>query len=436
MKNKILSKSEFFLCCDWLQMHVKARPDFMEEESRFYTVKRTGQSRVFGNIYEIRDIVLNKPVATYCTDAREFIMAKNHGVIKVANWVMYSFPNMREWVETFFQRMQMQFIGFTRLDIAFDFQNFDNCEVQNFIHDVMSGKLRKVENKPTKVGTFSKPCDQIGMRYETITWGSRSSAISCKLYNKTEEQKENLKPWIKGQHTNTFKNNKDVWRLEFGITSMNAFLKGSDLKMPKKNDTVFYEVQGTDKDGNETTEQKKGKFIHQIKFTGQAEYLVMNEDGEKIKINHFSGWAMEYDNLEILDLCNLYGMFVGLFEKYFRFKKVDKTKIKIQGIKLRTTRLKDVKLFEFEMTEEKLKIIRKNPLLKQSTRSTKIFLKKMDDFNKEFRLFDENFDYTAKELIGKIIDAHDLHEWAKDKALDYFDKEKQYLKNVDEFLNI
>ena len=59
----------------------------------------------------------------------------------------------------------------------------------------------------------------------------------------------------------------------------------------------------------------------------------------------------------------------------------------------------------------------------------------MDTFNREFRLFDENFAWTAKELLSKIIDAHDLHDWANDKGIEYEGAEN-YINNVYEYAQI
>jgi len=355
----------FAISCDWLQIHVKHADNFLERENPYYNFRRTGQSKIFRDIYEVKDTALGIVIAHYCTGANECIMPEHEGVLKFENKILYVHGDeLQEYVEKFLYRLRFRFIGVTRFDIAFDFETFFlNLDPQKFIRKFVSNKIIKL--KDSQWGTIAKQRNN-EHEFETIHFGSKSSNVNAKLYNKTRELANNFKPHIDSLHRDHFDMKKDIWRLEFSLFSMNAFFKneGKDFK---------------------------------------------------------------FHSLEILKLSNMYGMFIGLFKKYFRFKYYKKDE--------RKTRMKEVELWVFDLSFTELRKIAQNPLIKLSTRSEKIFIKKLDTLNKEFRLFDENFDFTAKEMISKIIEMHDLGEWAHGKGIEYAGQEN-YMNNIFEFKKI
>ena len=299
----------------------------------------------------------------YCWDANKNIMAESEGILKFDNKQLYIHDNLKEYVSRFIDKLKFRFIGVTRFDIAFDFQKFYmDFDPQWFIRKFVQNKIIKVQAQ--KFGTFATTKNNVHV-YETLNFGSKHSNINCKLYNKTEEQKFNRKPWIIRQHQEQFKDQtKDVWRLEFSLYSMTAFLKseGKDFK---------------------------------------------------------------FHSLDILDLPNMYGIFMGLFKKYFRFKKYDKNQ-------KRLNRMEDMVLWIFDLESLKFDLIKVNPMIRKSSRSERIFIKKLDMLNKEIREFDDNFDFTAKEFISKIINMHSLEEWANDNNISY-DGHEDYIDNIYEF---
>ena len=90
--------------------------------------------------------------------------------------------------------------------------------------------------------------------FQSLYIGSKKSDIQVKMYNKTEELKTTLKPWIKKLHDQQFGNTSPVWRLEFSLYSL-------------------------------------------------AKAQLIDTKGE----------AIEYNSLEVLQTKNLYGLFQGLF---------------------------------------------------------------------------------------------------------------------------
>lgn len=359
--------NKFILACDWLQLHVKHREDFLDF-SPYFRFKRTGQSKVFKDIYEIMDLSGNF-IATYCTKAQECIMPESEGVLKIENKQLYIHENLKDWVKDTLHKLGFKFIGITRFDIAFDFQKFYmDMEPKQVITNYVTGKyLRTVHRKSKfKAGVyFEQKGTEIDM--QTLSMGSKHSNIHTKMYNKTEELRGNLKPWIKQGHNDYFDNDCDVWRLEFSLFSMTAFFKGE-------------------------------------------------------------GKDFNFHSLEVLDLVNMYGIFIGLFKKYFRFKN--------NKGEARLTRMKDVVLWHFDLSFTELKKIALNPVVRESSRSERIFIKKLDTLNKGLREFDESFDWTAKDMIGKIINLYQLGEWAKDQGIDFDTSQDQYVNNISEFQKI
>ena len=386
--------SHFAINCDWLQVHVKHSAKLLEEQNRWYRVEKKGQSKVFRTIYEVTCILTNKVIGNYCTDASECIMLPNEGIFKFENSQLYSHENLRGFVELFLDRMNFKFIGITRFDIAFDFQCFANgLKPGEFINKYMSKEIVYCKAGNKKFGVYGK---QHGgeLDFESLTLGSRRSNVVTRLYNKTKELEDNGKPWIKRVHDANFENDGFVWRLEFSVCSMNAFMRADERvrEMTRKM---------LQKDRN-------------LKYP-QAVSMAVKELGVR----------ENYTSLEVLEIDKMYGLFQGLFRNYFRFKKKEHTG-------QRVARMKELNLWVFDYDFLREDLVKRNTMLKQSSRSTKIFINALDKANREFRLFDENFSWTAKELLGKIIDMHDLHDYAKRKNIDYTCPEN-YVENVNEW---
>lgn len=366
----------FAISCDWLQIHVKSFPDFLEHENPFYTFKRTGQSKVWRNIYEVRNTVLDIVVAHYCTDAQECIMAKDHGVLKFENNQLYVHDNLKEFVKLFLARLNFKFIGITRFDIAFDFQKFyKEYDPRYFVANYVNHKILKLNGNNKSFGLMGKQMMK-EHNFQTLNFGAKHSNINIKMYNKTQELKEQKKPWIEALHKDTFADNKsDVWRLEFSLFSMTTFFK------------------------------KEGKTGEGYDFT-----FLQKQD---------------FHSLDCLDLVSMYGIFIGLFKKHFRFKHYSKTQKRI-------TRMREVELWHFELDALQLKMVKRNPLVRQSGRSDKIALRWLQKELHSLGVADENFQTAACEIFGKVISSTALEDWAKTQGIEFAGHEN-YISNVYEY---
>ena len=115
-----------------------------------------------------------------------------------------------------------------RLDLAYDFRAFD------FGDDPERFLRRYVEKKFSKVNQCKVRCygndGWTNILWESVSWGSPTSMVGTKMYNKTKELASQgwSKPWIVQQW---FANDlidrltdiPDVWRIEF---SMHSSIKG------------------------------------------------------------------------------------------------------------------------------------------------------------------------------------------------------------------
>lgn len=411
MENSTDFSQNFMISCDWLQIHVKENEDILTKELPFYQFERTGQSKVWKNIYTITDTVTHSEIATYTKDANKCILPEGHGILKFDNAILYSNEDLKGYVNTFLERCNMQFVGVTRFDVAYDFQSFRNgLDPQEFISRYARNEVIRCGNK-TNFSVYGKEMSR-GLIYETLKIGSKSSTIKSKLYNKTAELKVNLKPWIEAAHKVNFKGSEDIpiWRLEFSIDSVTDLLRS-----------------------NENPEENCKD-------------------------------AFKFHDLRILEIQNCYAIFQGLFNKKFRFK--------INGTNSRKTRMTDLELLVFDFPLCQLHFIKQNPMKKSSNRSTKIFLKQLSKFRNEVGKMDEEIEKEATDLtdyvlnlsvkkdcleaikrnikdlsldkvteqsfenlIGKFLDIHGLRYWAHKNGISFTGHEN-YVNDLFEFQQI
>ena len=116
--------NSYLINCDWLQLHVKAGTDFFERENPYYTFVRCGQSKIWKNIYNIKNTALGITVLNIVRDVQECVMEPGHGVLKLENNQLYCDSDLKGFVEKLLHHLDFKFVNITRLDIAMDFQKF------------------------------------------------------------------------------------------------------------------------------------------------------------------------------------------------------------------------------------------------------------------------------------------------------------------------
>jgi hypothetical protein len=130
--------------------------------------------------------------------------------------------------------------------------------------------------------------------------------------------------------------------------------------------------------------------------------LTDKETGEQINYN---GNLVGLKSLDIID--NHKDLFLALSNHYLRFK--------VKGNDTNKSRLKDFKLFNEPEDILFSKVYNDNP---ESSRSDKIFIKKLYEINNSLRGTDYDLGINGDEVLSKFINATELHNWAKNKNIE------------------
>lgn len=111
----------------------------------------------------------------------------------------------------------------SRVDICLDFRSFLNeLKPEQFIKDYLGGTYAKINQ--TRIQAWGQDFFS-DKYYHACKWGSPSSMVSTKIYDKTKEMaEEKTKPWIIDSwvHSGLLSSQADetsIWRLEFSINS-------------------------------------------------------------------------------------------------------------------------------------------------------------------------------------------------------------------------
>lgn len=115
------------------------------------------------------------------------IFEKGSCHIRLANRTLYTYNPIQQ-LQDFLVKYNYQFKGITRIDIACDQLVFDNgMNPEALIADYMAGSILKNRNSRINVHGTEKAD---GRSWNSIKWGSASSPLSTKIYDKTLELKE------------------------------------------------------------------------------------------------------------------------------------------------------------------------------------------------------------------------------------------------------
>lgn len=153
--------------------------------------------------------------------------------VRLCNRSCY-FENAAAILQRFLEENGLAFQRISRIDICLDFERFDSRDnPQTFLQRFFAGRYAKINQGHVS----ARARDQWDTRkWNSVSWGSKSSMVSTKLYNKTLELKEvKDKPYIRQAwyaaglvddvqdlwrvDENSVKYQPDIWRLEFSIKS-------------------------------------------------------------------------------------------------------------------------------------------------------------------------------------------------------------------------
>lgn len=226
---------------DWLEVAVLepiAEPHDAEyfRSCGWVVIEREYGTRVWGAMFTLEGND-HLPFIEIRRDPKSEIIACNVAHLRFVNRVCY-FPNAAQLMHDFIVQYGYEFQRIARVDICLDFERFDYGDLpKDFMRRFMEGKYSKIN----QANISAHGSDEwAGRVWNSLSWGSPSSDIGTKFYNKTLElydpvTKHYGKPYIRqawyqcgliDDATNVlrYKPNgeaytPDIWRVEFSIRS-------------------------------------------------------------------------------------------------------------------------------------------------------------------------------------------------------------------------
>lgn len=230
---------------DWLEVYALEDPAFYPMDAFYFqhqgwTVEvRPYGTRVFSEMFTLMDSFDNpileirrNPLAQKRDGSAAFLDPRAVH-IRLHNRTCY-FDNAASLLQHFLDRYHYDFQRIKRVDLALDFITFDSGDdPAKFLARFLAGRYSKINQ--ANVSAHGK--DEWEQRkWQSISWGSKKSMVSTKLYCKTTELREVhdksyiRQAWAKSGLVDNFMTlekhlpdgmviKPDIWRLEFSIAS-------------------------------------------------------------------------------------------------------------------------------------------------------------------------------------------------------------------------
>ena len=226
---------------DWLEVSVMepiAEPHDAEyfRSCGWVVIERDYGTRVWGQMFTLEGED-HLPFLEIRREPKSEIIAHNVAHLRFVNRVCY-FPNAAQLMHEFIVNYGYVFQRIARVDICLDLEKFDYGDYpKDFMRRFMEGKYSKI-NQANISAHGSDQWD--GRVWNSLSWGSPSSDIGTKFYNKTLElydpvTKKYGKPYIRqawylaglvDDASQVIKYKPDgtpytpeIWRIEFSIRS-------------------------------------------------------------------------------------------------------------------------------------------------------------------------------------------------------------------------
>lgn len=211
---------------DWLQVYCREPypynldADYFERQG--YTVERrdygTPQYREMFTVFQDGFPFIEVRRNPYSIKANGGIFDKNACHLRLTNRSCYA-PTPIDDLRKFIIAHNYEYISISRIDICLDFNFFDfGDKPEKVLQNYMERKLSKINQ--CNIGAHGKDRWD-GRLWNSLSWGSKNSMISTKMYNKSLELKETHdKFYIRDAWKEAgLRTDIDVWRVEFSIKS-------------------------------------------------------------------------------------------------------------------------------------------------------------------------------------------------------------------------
>lgn len=214
------------VCLDIGAVFVGCRPLHNDPAPRYVVVADTNFSPQYS--CSVALAWRKVPVAHVFFRPKQSTIASNRCIVKADNRLLY----MRDWSAVFLDILRVlgaEIVSLSRLDVCCDFNLFANgMHPREFIRRYLSppelevpSYIRHASNKFRVYGqkNLSKDGLDAVADFQTLSFGSRDSAVQTNLYCKSEELRAKDKPWIRALWYAAGLNPEDVWRVEFSLNS-------------------------------------------------------------------------------------------------------------------------------------------------------------------------------------------------------------------------
>lgn len=225
---------------DWLEVH--AREPFAQPRNAHYfrTLGYVVHEREYGTrVYREMFVLEGQDGEPWLEVRRNPASQGLQGIhdaeechLRLKNRSCY-FDNAAILLSTFLQQHGYTDIRISRIDICLDFERFDKGdEPQAFVRRYIKHKYAKI-NQGNICGHGADTWS--GQEWNSLSWGSKSSAVTTKMYNKTMELYDPkmdrfAKPYIREawfrcgfiddiQHVTRDGQRVNIWRVEFSLKS-------------------------------------------------------------------------------------------------------------------------------------------------------------------------------------------------------------------------
>ncbi len=219
---------------DWLE--VFCEEPFTHDASFFQSKGLKVKSRAYGTpqyseMFEILDeqnrSVLEIRRAPYSIKQNGGIFNSTDCHIRLSNRTCYA-KDPIGYLRTFLYNHGYKYKNISRIDLCCDFTHFcDGTDPKQFVKSYMEGIFLKINQ--SKLSSFGYDLTVHGTdtftsnkEWNSISWGSKKSSISTKMYNKSLEMKQKkTKHYIISHWEMACLNysENDVWRVEFSLSS-------------------------------------------------------------------------------------------------------------------------------------------------------------------------------------------------------------------------
>lgn len=230
---------------DWLEIYAHEAADGTTRDADYfrengYEVReREYGTRQYNQMFTIFDNV-GEPLLEVRRDPKGASSLSGFSVlderschIRLVNRTCYA-PAAAQIMQNFCDKFGYLISRISRIDIALDFERFDyGDEPQKFVNRYLQGRYSKINQ--SNIRANGKDLWD-GRFWNSLSWGSKTSQVSTKLYNKTLELSEHKdKPYIRqawaaaglvDDFVELTKRKPDgtiykpsIWRLEFSIKS-------------------------------------------------------------------------------------------------------------------------------------------------------------------------------------------------------------------------